>query len=289
MKCEICGKEFKFIGNHIKRTHKIEPQVYYDKYLKKDENDGKCKTCGNTTEFMCLSMGYRDFCCVSCSRSNAETQEKYRQTNLERYGVENVGSFGGKIYRNSIKHKYNVDNVSQIQSVKDKKAQTFIKHYNTSNNFGRKEVLDKATTNSQTFDACSKRIKSMRKNGNHSSLEDYLEQHLIDLHIEYKKEYKEERYPYKCDFYLPKTDTFIEINKHWTHNTHFYDKNDISDKNVIKQWMIKAKSSNFYKNAIRTWTVTDIEKRDCALRNNLNYIVLWNKSDIDKYIKSLNN
>ena len=288
MKCELCGKEFKFIGNHIKRTHKIEPQIYYDTYLKTDPQEGKCLTCGNPTEFFCLSMGYRDFCCVSCSRSNERTQKKYEETNLIRYGVKNAGSFGEKSYKTAIKAKYGVDNISQIQAVKDKKEQTFLDHFGTTNNFGRAEVLEKAITNSLTYDSNSKKQQSMRKNGNHSRFEDMFEQILIKLNIEYKKDYNlDDRYPYKCDFYLPKTDTFIEINAHWTHNTHFYDKTNIQDKKQLKQWKEKAKTSNFYKSAIKTWTIKDIEKRDTAIKNQLNYIVLWNKTDIKNYIQTL--
>ena len=42
-----------------------------------------------------------------------------------------------------------------------------------------------------------------------------------------------------------------------------------------------------YKVAITVWTKSDLEKRDYAIKNNLNYIVLWTLNDIDNFIKSL--
>ena len=36
---------------------------YYDKWIK-TEIDGKCKECGNPTNFISLKNGYHNFCCV---------------------------------------------------------------------------------------------------------------------------------------------------------------------------------------------------------------------------------
>ena len=33
------------------------------------------------------------------------------------------------------------------------------------------------------------------------------------------------------------------------------------------------------------WIKTDIEKRDCVINNNLNYIVLWNKNQINRFFE----
>lgn len=48
-------------------------------------------------------------------------KNKVKNTNLERYGNENPYSFGSDNYQKVIKEKYNVDNVSQLESVKKKK------------------------------------------------------------------------------------------------------------------------------------------------------------------------
>lgn len=92
MKCEICGKLIKNnvgLGLHIKQ-HNITSREYYDMFLRKDENEGKCLECGNATTFVSFSIGYLRFCCPSCAQNNKNTQEKYRKTCNERYGCDNV-------------------------------------------------------------------------------------------------------------------------------------------------------------------------------------------------------
>ena len=139
----------------------------------------------------------------------------------------------------------------------------------------------------QSAEAWSRRHDTLKVNGNQSKLEVYLEQRLDDLNIEYIPQYGDERYPYHCDIYIPKTDTFIEINGYWTHNTHFFDPNSEADINQLEVWKERAKTSKHFATAIRVWTELDIQKRNCAIKNNLNYIVLRNIKDIDKYVDCL--
>lgn len=90
------------------------------------------------------------------------------------------------------------------------------------------------------------------------------------------RQYKDkERYPYYCDFYIKEDDLFIELNKHWTHGGRPYNAEDKECQEQLKLWEEKANNSKFYKNAIITWTIRDIKKREFALKNNLNYIVIY--------------
>lgn len=53
MKCEICQKEYNSynaLSKHLTK-HNISKQEYYDKYLKSDENDGKCVVCRMSDAF----------------------------------------------------------------------------------------------------------------------------------------------------------------------------------------------------------------------------------------------
>ena len=50
--------------------------------------------------------------------------------------------------------------------------------------------------------------------------------------------------------------------------------------------MQKAKTSSWYENAVRIW-LKDVEKRDTAKKNNLNYVVLWSRQEIKFYINYL--
>lgn len=89
------------------------------------------------------------------------------------------------------------------------------------------------------------------------------------------RNYKCDRYPYYCDFYIEEDDLFIELNAHWTHGGHPFDENNEDDLEKLAEWEEKAKTSKFYANAIQTWTVRDVEKQQCAKENKLNYIVIY--------------
>lgn len=285
MKCLICNKEFKNLGNHFRYRHNITAKEYYDKYIRQ-KDEGYCKQCGKETQFRGVTIGYRNFCSISCSRSNEETQEKYKQTNLRLYGVENAGSFGGEIYKNSIMEKYNVTNISQCEHIKQKKEQTFMKHFNSKNNFGRQEILVKAITNSQTDKAWQLRRKSLLKNGRKSSYEELLANLLKNKQIKFITEYKDDKYPYRCDFYLPDYKLYIEINAHWTHNNHIFDINNEADIQTLSEWKKRASLSKFYEQAIYVWTELDPKKLQIAKQNDLNFIILWNKSDIYNFVNN---
>lgn len=86
---------------------------------------------------------------------------------------------------------------------------------------------------------------------------------------------KDERYPYHCDFYIKSTDTFIELNLHWTHGGRPFDTNDEWCQKKLAFWKEKAKVSNYYQCAIDVWTVTDVKKLETATKNKINFICLY--------------
>lgn len=90
------------------------------------------------------------------------------------------------------------------------------------------------------------------------------------------RNYKDkERYPFYCDFYIVEDDLFIEVNAHWTHGGRPFDENDEACKQQLSEWQEKAKTSEFYKNAIETWTKRDVLKLETAKRNKLNYKTIY--------------
>ena len=90
-----------------------------------------------------------------------------------------------------------------------------------------------------------------------------------------KRQYSDERYSFDCDFYISSEDLFIELNKHWTHGGHPFDKNDFEDIQKLSKWQEKAQTSKFYRNAIYVWTDLDVRKKEIAKKNNLNYKVIY--------------
>ena len=123
-----------------------------------------------------------------------------------------------------------------------------------------------------------KRLKSMRERGtfNSSVVEDRIFELLIDKFGEVIRQYRDERYPFNCDFYIPSKDLFIELNAHWTHGGMPYDPNNEVCKEQLRRWEEKSKNSKYYKNAIYAWTNLDVRKQKCAKENELNYKVIYN-------------
>lgn len=89
------------------------------------------------------------------------------------------------------------------------------------------------------------------------------------------RNYKCERYPFYCDFYIKEDDLFIELNAHWTHGGKPFDEKDADCIKQLNEWKEKAKTSKFYEEAIKTWTVRDVNKRIVAEKNKLNYKVIY--------------
>ena len=106
--------------------------------------------------------------------------------------------------------------------------------------------------------------------------------YLLKLKQQYKGKtiltnYKDEkRYPFRCDFYIVEDDLFIELNNHWTHGEHPFDKNNPKDLQKLAEWQEKAKTSKFYQKAIEVWTIRDPLKIKIAKENNLNYKLVYN-------------
>ena len=97
---------------------------------------------------------------------------------------------------------------------------------------------------------------------NISKPEDDYYNDLVNVYGEHDviRQYSDDRYPFACDFYIKSLDLFIELNKCWTHYNEPFDSNNIKHQEVLKVWEEKAKDSDYYKNAIYTWTILDVKK-----------------------------
>lgn len=67
---------------------------------------------------------------------------------------------------------------------------------------------------------------------------------------------------------------------------HPFNKDSKEDINKLNELKEKAKTSKFYENAVQVWTVRDVNKRKCADKNNLNYIMLYNENDVENFLNS---
>lgn len=194
---------------------------------------------------------------VNYSWESAALRGKAQVTMRERYG--------SSCYVQSDEYKERLD------SIMDKVRNTNMSRYGA-------PVYTQSDAYKQNVDAIQSRIiATKRKNGvlNTSTVEKRIKG-FDDFESQYSKD---ARYPYLCDFYDKDRDLFIEVNASWTHGYHWYDvENDVD---TCKKWKVKSEKSEYYANALEVFTKRDVEKRECARVNNLNYVTLWDSDGMD--------
>lgn len=89
--------------------------------------------CNKSPKFLTFTKGYLKTCSSVCAQLNPDTQEKIKQTNKKKYGV-NYG-LQSEVIKNKSKStcfkKYGINNVSQIPEVSIQKKKTCFLHYGT--------------------------------------------------------------------------------------------------------------------------------------------------------------
>lgn len=216
----------------------------------KNDKDTWCDHCKQVTKHI-IGIG-----CVSCFNKS----EKHKLSN-----IQTIQARYGKQYTN----------VYQVPSVKNKIKSTSMLRYGIENPGNSREARIKASI-------------TMRQKGHYSKDEDYFADELTKLGIRFETQYQSDKYPFLCDFYLCDYDIYVELNIYWSHNDHFFDALDSNDLEILHKWQSKADNGHAqYLNAINVWTQKDILKRDIAQKNNLNYVVLWSREEIEFYINYL--
>ena len=120
-----------------------------------------------------------------------------------------------------------------------------------------------------------------------SKQEDTIYEKIKEVYPNVIRQYKDKiRYPYNCDFYIPEIDLFIEYQGYYTHGKHPFNINNENDKELMEKYITKY-GNNDQKYTI--WCVKDVEKRNTAKNNNLNYIELFNFKKLDKLIEIIKN
>lgn len=257
--------------------------------------------------------------CVS-STQNSLVKQKMIQTNLERYGVENVfqnnyikdkskktklEKYGNENYTNRKKscqtklekygNKY-YNNFKQIQQTniekygnccyltsiegKEKALITNIEKYGNNFYLGSKQHLQHISEYMEKIYKTKKKNKSF----NTSKPEKIIYETLLSKFDDVQTQYKSELYPYKCDFYITELDLFIEYNGFWMHGKEQYIGTNEQNERV-KLW--EYKNTPQYTKAIHTWTIKDVEKRNIARQNNLNYLEFFNMNNFYEWFETI--
>ena len=237
------------------------------------------------------------------------SKEHQKATNLERYGVEYfTRSQRYKDQKDSIQEnlkmtcrsRYGVDHAMKSETSKQRMQETCLERYGVKTNFLLDSNKEKAKQTcikrygvnyyvhskdykNRVEDILQKSYNTKRTNHTFStsSIEEQFSSYLDSQNIIYKRQYSCERYSFACDFYIPKYDLFIEINGSWVHGYHPYN-NSKEDKETVDRW--RSKNTKYYNNAIQTWTIRDVKKREIAKQNNLNYLEIFS-IDIEEVVK----
>lgn len=231
-----------------------------------------------------------------------EFQEKQRQTSLKKYGKEHY--FGTEEFKeNLIKHnqeKYGVDYFTQTKEFIEKCKQTCLAHFGTefytqteeSKERFKQTCLKKyGVDNPKKLDKfCRKAVETAKANNsfNTSKFETKINELLTKKFQHVIREYyTDERYPFRCDFYVPERDLFIEIQGHPSHGKHPFDPYNDDDMALLNRWFDKAeeinkvtnKKKNQYLSYAYIWAVRDPLKRQTAKENNLNWLEFFNMQE----------
>ena len=211
-----------------------------------------------------------------------------KQGMLEKYGVDNpfkLDEFQA-IAAETRKEKYGAEYMLASGSVLSDVARATFAEHMQDDAFCKELNEKKCTTNialygvshvvqSPVFQAKMNATKHKNGTFNSSNIEECIK--AFDI---FKSQYnKDARYPYLCDFYDKGRDLFIEVNASWTHNFHWYDVD--SDAVIVNAWKKKSDDSQYYASALKIFTKSDVEKRECARKNNLNYVTLWDSDGMD--------
>lgn len=233
-----------------------------------------------------------------------EFQEKGVRTRLEKYGGEYTLSRGSSLAQQArATFAQNMKDEKYKKSIVDKRCETCEQHYGVEVPLQSREVqmrLKATCLKTYGVDSYSKTDEFKTKMSDSSAIwvpkmfatkksKGNLNTSVVENHIAnelqgFEREYVSERYPYHADFYDSDRDLYIEVNAHWTHGGHWYDTFSVFDASKLMDW--QAKSSRYIDKAIKTWTVSDVSKCQCARDNKLNYVTFWDSqgSDFDLWL-----
>lgn len=224
---------------------------------------------------------------VDVPMKSKEIQDKCKVTWLNRYGVSHPSNSKEikEKTQNTLLNRYGVKYTWLIPDVKEKVKSTMISKYGV-DNIMRLERYKNSNAIKQ------KRYDTMKINNsfNSSKPEEELYLYIRKKFPTVKRQYNEDqRYPWKCDFYIPKLDCFIEYQGFQSHGKHPYNSNSIEDQTIVQRWELKYDNGNhpLYRRMIEGWTITDVKKRETAKDNNLNFHEFWNLEDAKQFIDSL--
>ena len=208
---------------------------------------------------------------------NYNNQEKIKQTCLEKYGVE-FPLANKKIWQQTRNHT--IEKYGAAYN-KEKLNETLMQKYGVKWFTQSQKLKDRANSK----EAKQKQYVTKKKNHtfNSSKLENESYELLKEKYLDIQYQYKSKLYPFACDFYIPSLNLYIECNYHWTHGGKLYEG---TEEDNIKLNIWKRKNTQYYNNAINTWTNLDVNKYNIAKQNKLNYLIFYTIFELQNWLNN---
>lgn len=193
-----------------------------------------------------------------------------QQTCLEKYGVEySFQSDNNKQKsKETLRTKFGVENSMHVPEFREKLKQSNLQKYGVENPMMLKKFKQKSFG-----------VRKRNGTAGSSAAEERVFLYLTDKYKDVLRQYSDDRYPFHCDFYIKDLDTFIELNLHWSHGYKMFE-GSYKDIELLNKWQEKAKTSDYYKSAIKIWTDKDLQKFKAAKDNNLKYMAVYKENEI---------
>ena len=276
-----------------------------------------CPTCKKVPLRYLKSKGrFQHHCCPSCAAKDPITIERLETTNMTRHGCKHYNNHAK--YEETMMKRHGMKSSLCQSSFREKGMETKERKYGsrTFNNPEKttrtsKERYGTGRNNQKVEETMEKRyghksylstdeISLMRNNReiqdkititkkkNHTFNKSKIEDECYELLVSkfgksnVERQYKSERYPFYCDFYISSIDWYVEFNGSWTHGKHAFDEHNEDDLKLVEKW--RSKHTKFYDLAIHTWTIRDVNKRNTARQNGINYSEFWRVDDLKDYL-----
>lgn len=254
-----------------------------------------CKICGAPVKFKGKSIGgkFLNGFYSTCGYEHQRLLSKHsnKETCMERYGISttlNLPEIRAKA-QEAIKSSDAVKRYTErrhMRGVLYKEVQALLANNINPKDFYKTESDYEAAIHAynETQNILDKNHRTLQRNNTFSSSipENILYSLLKSNFKEVLRNYKEPRYNYHCDFYIPKYDLFIEYQGSLYHNKHPFNSKSESDLKILasisESAKVLSKLDNRYTRydaVIDTWTVRDVMKRNEAKNNKLNYLEIF--------------
>lgn len=281
-----------FYVNKTLKSHKTRQQRYgaycpqssYEKMRKTRKHKAKQDPCYN--ENICEKRRLTNI--ANGHDPNWNNSQKMRQTRYEKNNGKWESNETVYMRKQHALQKYGVDDANKSDIVKAHKVEAFERKYGKGVRTSFQTLQFKQHMKDVNEQRKQKEFETKRKNGtfNASKPEEECYEMICKQFgkDDVIRQYHSGKYPFNCDFYIKSRDLYIECNFSWTHGGHWFDAESEEDQAKLQKW--KDKGTKYYNNAIQTWTIRDVLKRQTAIANNLNYVVFWNLNEVKQHVLS---